>query len=99
MRTPITIEYGPDLASTKIMHEELLRCHSTTYEKYYAQAERRREVFAQAVALKKRLTPFVYPEVTKESFKEGKLESKVIVVTDSRPVTVRQSNVECGCAS
>lgn len=72
MRTEITIEYGHDLKERgqRIVHLELLCCYSQQVKKLFANAEAQRQVYAEAVLLRKKVKALLPPKTPASSFSD-----------------------------
>lgn len=77
MQTPVSVEYGENLAQKLTMHEEILRCHSPMFEHRCTKAKPLWEQYTKSRALSDQVAKFVFPEVTAEQFDKHRLSEKV----------------------
>lgn len=77
MDTELTLEYGKKLKSTRVIHQELLCCHSEFAARMFKDAKPLRDSYAASDVLRKALKDFVAPRVTEKSFDEQNMEAKV----------------------
>lgn len=77
METELTIEYGKKLKERRIIHEELLCCHSQKARDLYKEAKSRRDAYPGANDMRKQLKRFVYPHMTTQMFEDEHMEDKV----------------------
>tara|TARA_R110002003_G_scaffold200_3_gene15672 strand:+ start:4895 stop:5242 length:348 start_codon:yes stop_codon:yes gene_type:complete len=78
METEITLEYGKKLNERRIMHQELLCCHSTGAQDLFKRAQPLREAYPLANAVRKQLKTFIPPEVSSQEFEDDHMEEKVV---------------------
>jgi hypothetical protein len=77
METEITLEYGEGLKKHRVIHQELLSCHSKNAKDMFVKAETLRRSYAAAYAFRKQLKQIVSPQMEEETFAQKKLENKV----------------------
>jgi hypothetical protein len=70
METEITLEFGKDLNESKIVHEEMLRCHSAAARTLFDKAKPMRDNYSQADHMRKDLKNIVSAHGSGESFDE-----------------------------
>jgi hypothetical protein len=76
METELTLEYGKKLKRTRVIHQELLSCHSDTAARMFKDAQPLRDTYAAMDNLRKDLKEVVFPRVTREQFDAEHLENK-----------------------
>lgn len=81
MKTPITVECGPDSETKLIFHEEILCCYSKQIQELFLKAKPARMQLAKADKLREQVAAFVFPEVTGREFEDGHLEQKVCLLS------------------
>jgi hypothetical protein len=77
METEITLQYGKKLTKSKVIHEEILCCHSETAQALFMKARVLRDAYALADELRRQLKLFVYPRLSDKAFEEKHVEKKV----------------------
>ncbi|KAH7337913.1 hypothetical protein BKA66DRAFT_555278 [Pyrenochaeta sp. MPI-SDFR-AT-0127] len=77
LQTTITVECGAKLNTKFTMHEEMLRCHSTSFDQLCAKAKPIRDQYTQCKITMDRIACCIFPEVTHEQFEAAHLEQKV----------------------
>lgn len=77
METEITLEYGKNLKEHKVVHKEMLCCHSNGLVNQFKKAESLREAYATSDRLRKYLKDFVHPRLSHEDFEELHREKQV----------------------
>jgi hypothetical protein len=76
METEITIEYGKKLKGKRLVHQELLCCHSKHVQYLFQSATAQRDAYSEADNLRKQLKEFVYPRISDKTFDETHSERK-----------------------
>jgi hypothetical protein len=76
METEITIEYGKMLKGNRLVHQELLCCHSEHVQYLFKNATAQRKAYTEADNLRKHLKHFVYPRMSDKTFDETHSERK-----------------------
>jgi hypothetical protein len=76
METEISIEYGKKLKGRRIIHQELLCCHSEEAQWLFKNASLQRQAYSSADELRKQLKEFVYPRTSEKTFDETHSENK-----------------------
>jgi hypothetical protein len=76
MNTELTLEYGKKLKNSKVIHQEILCCHSSGVARVFKEAQPLRNSYAAADKLRKDLKDLVSPRVSKEEFDQEHLENK-----------------------
>jgi hypothetical protein len=84
METEVTLEYGKNLKGRRVVHKEMLSCHSKYARKLFKDAETQTRLYSQANDFRRRLKEFVYPQVTEKAFDEGHLDKKVCILLTHR---------------
>ncbi|KAL6705028.1 hypothetical protein ACN47E_007431 [Coniothyrium glycines] len=79
MHTSLKVEFGPKLALHRMIHQEILCCHSTVFAQWCKDAKTHRYNFEQLTSLKTQLAPFVFPEVTEQQFKEKGMQDAAML--------------------
>jgi hypothetical protein len=86
MNTELTLEYGKKLKNSRVIHQEMLCCHSSNAARLFKESQPLRNAYAAADKLRKDLKDFVSPNVSKEEFDLEHLENKAC-----RPCRQRRS--------
>jgi len=76
MNTELTLEYGKNLKNSRVLHQEMLCCHSSNAARVFKESQPLRTAYAAADKLRKDLKDFVSPNVSKEEFDLEHLENK-----------------------
>ena len=77
METEITLEFGKDCKESKIVHEEMLRCHSAAARSLFDKAKSMRELYSRADQMRKDVKNIVSAHGSDESFDERAGSKKV----------------------
>jgi hypothetical protein len=76
METEVTIEYGKTLKGKRLIHQELLCCHSEHVQDLFKMATAQRDAYSDADHLRKQLKEFVYPRMSDKTFDDTHCERK-----------------------
>jgi hypothetical protein len=79
METELTIEYGKNLKTRKVIHQELLCCHSQKAQDLYKKAKIQREAYSSANEMRKKLKEYTAPYMSEKAFEEQHIEKLVRV--------------------
>jgi hypothetical protein len=79
METELTIEYGKNLMTRKVIHQELLCCHSQKAQDLYKKAKIQREAYSSANEMRKKLKEYTAPYMSEKAFEEQHIEKLVRV--------------------
>ncbi|KAF1917588.1 hypothetical protein BDU57DRAFT_446045, partial [Ampelomyces quisqualis] len=78
METEITLEYGKKLRERKVVHKEMLCCHSDALSKYFKSAEALQGSYIMADKLRKQLKDFILPRLSCQEFEDSHKERQAI---------------------
>ncbi|KAH4047807.1 hypothetical protein HBH70_238150 [Parastagonospora nodorum] len=78
MNTELTLEYGKKLKNSRVIHQEILCCHSSGAARVFKESQPLRNSYAVADKLRKDLKDLVAPCVSKEEFDQEHLENKAV---------------------
>jgi hypothetical protein len=85
METEITIEYGKKLKGKRVIHQELLCCHSEVAQYLFKDAIAQRDAYSLADNLRKQLKEFVYPRMSDKMFDETHSDRKACSPLERHP--------------
>jgi len=77
METEITLQYGKDLKKSRVIHEEILSCHSQAMRDLFKKAKPLREQYPLADELRKQLKDFIQTYSSPQDFDNNNLEKQV----------------------
>lgn len=81
MDTEITLEFGDDLKEKRVVHEELLRSHSSAAAELFDKVKLLRERYSNADKMRKDLKELMIAQALNETFDERAASKKVRLST------------------
>ena len=79
LETEVTIQFGPNLNEKRMVHLELLKCHSKLVKDLFDAAEPQHEAYRQGKIIRTQVKALLPPETPKDMFAVGGKESGELV--------------------
>jgi hypothetical protein len=77
LETELSLEYGKDLKQRRVIHKELLCCHSKVMQDLFVKAKALEDAYSVTNRLRRQLKQFVYPNMADKIFEENHMENQV----------------------